>query len=234
MKIFLSSAILAAVAAPVSSFSYLENLGGNVASAPSGRGIGSYLDTVATNPSVSGPGIGAYTDNVGGSSAAAAPAAAAPAPVAPAPVAAAPASVGSDSSPAGSSSSYLSHLNTGSAALGGAGIETYLASVKTNAASSGGAGIQSYLSTVKTNAPSSGGAGIPSYTNNLGGGSTPSGKNFSPFGGAKPAAASFSGSVGGTDIGFTLEASDLSELVQGMSGGGTIRLSGSITGVSFN
>ena len=60
------------------------------------------------------------------------------------------------------------------------------------------------------------------------------GKGFSPFGGAKPAAASFSGNVGGTEIGFTLEASDLSELVKGMSGGGTIRLSGSIDSVSFN
>ena len=223
MKIVLSAAVLAA---PAFAFSYLDNLGGNVASAPSGRGISSYLDTVATNPSVSGPGIGSYTDSVGPS--AAAPVAAAPAPAAPV------AAASSSSGTAANSASYLSALNTGSAALGGAGISTYLDSVPTNVATTGGAGIQSYLNSVKTNAPTAGGAGIASYTNSLGGDSTPSGKSFSPFGGAKPATASFSGSVGGTDIGFTLEASDLSELVQGMSGGGTIRLSGSITGVSFN
>jgi len=72
------------------------------------------------------------------------------------------------------------------------------------------------------------------YTDNLSGGRKASG-NYSPFGGSKPAfTPSFAGSAGGQEIGFTLEASDLSELVQSMSGGGTIRLSGSIDKIAFN
>ncbi|KAG7356123.1 hypothetical protein IV203_000809 [Nitzschia inconspicua] len=254
MKLVLSSAVLASVLAPAFSFSYLDSLSPNpvsysrggspsngssyldalnspVSRAPSGGGMKSYLDTVATNPSSSGPGLGSYTDSM---SAAAAPGAVAE------PVAAAPAApVVESSAPvvAASGASYLDTLSTGRNAISGPGLLSYLDTVPRNAPVRGGAGIESYTSALPvTNTVYGTGTGLNSYTDNLSGGSKPS-KSFSPYGKGTPKAAfkpSFSGSAGGQDIGFTLEASDLSELVKAMSGGGTIRLSGSIDSVSFN
>jgi hypothetical protein len=97
-----------------------------------------------------------------------------------------------------------------------------------------GAGIQTYKDALAATNTVLGGGGINSYADNLSGGSKPS-KSYSPFGG-KPAFSgkSFSGTSSGQDIGFTLQASDLSDLVKNMQGGGTIRLMGSIDSVSFN
>lgn len=256
MKLVLSTAVLATVLAPAFSFSYLESLSPNpvsysggkspsngasyldalnspVSKAPSGGGIKSYLDSVATNPSVSGPGIGSFADKMGG----AAPAPAADA--APAPAPAAPVASSSSAPAATSAGNYLSTLSSGSTAISGRGVTTYLDTVPRNAPVSGGAGIASYTAALPiTNVVYGTGTGFNSYTDNLSGGSSKSSGSYSPFGGkGKPAASfkpSFSGSAGGRDIGFTLEASDLSELVKSMSGGGTIRLSGSIDSVSFN
>lgn len=255
MKLVLSSTILATVLAPAFSFSYLDSLSPNpvsysrggspsngasyldalnspVSTAPTGAGMRSYLDTVATNPSVSGPGIGSYTDSMG-----AAPAAVVEAEPVVAEVAAAPVEESSAPVVASSGGNYLDTLSTGGNAIRGAGMTSYLDTVPRNAPAIGGAGIGSYTAALPvTNIVSGTGTGLNSYTDNLSGGFKPSG-NYSPYGksvGSKHAyAPSFSGSAGGQAIGFTLEASDLSELVQGMSGGGTIRLSGSIESVSF-
>mmetsp|Transcript_6919 Transcript_6919/g.12822 ORF Transcript_6919/g.12822 Transcript_6919/m.12822 type:complete len:256 (-) Transcript_6919:334-1101(-) len=255
MKIVLSSAVLATVLAPAFSFSYLDSLGGsnpvsysapagaspsNGASyldalsgpsqnAPTGGGMKGYLDALPTNAgSSAGGGMKGYTDNLSGG-AAPAPAAAAPAPAAPA----APAAV-SDSAPVSSGGNYLDRLASENA-ISGPGITSYLDTVPRNAPTSGGAGIPTYKDALAaTNTVTGTGAGMNTYTDNLSGGRKASG-NYSPFGGSKPAfTPSFSGSAGGQEIGFTLEASDLSELVQSMSGGGTIRLSGSIDKIAFN
>jgi hypothetical protein len=181
-----------------------------------------------------------YLDSV--SSGAASMSYAAPTAVAPEPVVAeaAPATpVVESSAPvvASSGGSYLETLSSGRTAIGGPGLVGYLDTVPRNAPVSGGAGIESYTSALPVrNVVHGTGTGLNSYTDNLSGGSKAS-KSYSPYGKSSSKAAfkpSFSGSSGGQDIGFTLEASDLSELVQAMSGGGTIRLSGSIDSVSFN
>ena len=258
MKLVLSSAVLASVLAPAFSFSYLDSLnpvthappGGNsgangasyldalkspASTAPTGAGIGGYLDAIGGGGSApSGSGMSSYTDSV--APAAAAPVAAAPAapaePYVPAETSAPSFSAGA---PTGSGpKGYLDAISGGSTAPTGAGIQTYLATVQTNAPVSGGAGIPTYKDALAAVNTQLGGAGINTYADNLSGGSKPS-KSYSPFGG-KPAFSgqSFSGSSSGQDIGFTLQASDLSDLVQDMSGGGTIRFSGSIDSVSFN
>jgi hypothetical protein len=248
MKLVVPIAVLATVLPSAFSFSYLDSLGPNpvsyssggspsngasyldalnspVSTAPSGTGMKSYLDSVATINSISGPGIGSYTDNM---SAAAGSAAVVAEPVV--------AVVTESSAPvaaAASTGSYLQALSTGSVAIGGPGITSYLDTVPRNAPAVGGAGIGSYTAALPvTNVVHGTGTGLNSYTDNLSGGSKPS-KSYSPFGNSKPSP-SFSGSARGQPIGFTLEASDLSELVQSMSGGGTIRFSGSIDSVSFN
>jgi hypothetical protein len=244
MKLVVSIAVLANVVAPACSFGYLDSLGPNpvsyssggspnngasyldalnspVSNAPSGTGMKSYLDSVATiHPS--GSATGAYSDNMNYASQAAV---AEPVVVA----------IAESTAPAAaaSSGSYLEALSSGNVAIRGPGITSYLDTVPRNAPAVGGAGIGSYTAALPvTNVVYGTGSGLNSYTDNLGGGSKTS-KSYSPFGGSK-AVSSFSGSARGQSIGFTLEASDLSELVRSMSGGGTIRLSGSIDSVSFN
>jgi hypothetical protein len=249
MKLVLSTAVLATILAPAFSFSYLDSIGKSNPVSYSAPGGGSpsngasYLDAL-TSPASSAPtgkGIGGYLSSLTGGSApapaAAAPVAAAPAPAAPAPVAAAPASSTGSGVTAGSSGSYLSILGSGATAINGGGIRSYLDNVARNAPVSGGAGIPTYKDAIaSSNVVTGTGSGMNTYTDNLSGGKSSSGKSYSPFGGSSTAAfkPSFTGSAGGQEIGFTLEASDLSELVKGMSGGGTIRLSGSIDNISFN
>jgi hypothetical protein len=237
MKIVLSSAVLATVVVPAVSFSYLDSL--NKAnpvsySAPSsGPSNGaSYLDALAsagTRSAPSGAGIGSYLDKLGGGATPAAPAPVAFTPPPAAPAAYTPAA----SAPVAAGGSYLESLNTGLAvAPGGPGISTYLDHVPRNAPVAGGAGIATYKDALPTtNVISGTGTGMNTYTDNLSGGSVPK-TGFSPFAGSKTP--SFSGTAGGQEVGFTLEASDLSRLVQGMQGSGTIRLTGSIDSVSFN
>jgi hypothetical protein len=243
MKIVLASAVLATAVAPVVSFSYLDSL--NKAnpvsySAPSsGPSNGaSYLDALASAGSRSAPtgaGLGSYLDNLGGGRAAA-PSAPVPAAYSPPAAAAAPAApyTPAPSAPVASGGNYLASLNTGIAvAPGGPGIGSYLDHVPRNAPVAGGAGIPTYKDALPTtNVISGSGAGLNTYTDNLSGGSSVKKSGFAPFAGSK--APSFSGSAGGQEVGFTLEASDLSRLVQGMQGSGTIRLTGSIDSVSFN
>jgi hypothetical protein len=236
--------LLATFVAPAVSFGYLDSLSkANPVSysAPSaGPSNGaSYLDALAsagTRSAPTGAGIGSYLDNLGGG---AAPAAAyTPAPAAYTPAAAAPVEYTPVSAfaPVAAGGNYLASLNTGLAVTaGGPGVTTYLDTIPRNAPVSGGAGIPTYKDALPTTNTLTGtGTGMNTYTDNLSGGSVPK-TGYSPFGGSKAAfSPSFSGSAGGQEVGFTLEASDLSRLVQGMQGSGTIRLVGSIDRVSFS
>mmetsp|Transcript_58461 Transcript_58461/g.163802 ORF Transcript_58461/g.163802 Transcript_58461/m.163802 type:complete len:255 (-) Transcript_58461:161-925(-) len=252
MKIAFSTAVLASLVAPAFSLSYLESLnpvgvapkGGSVAngasylaalsvsSAPTGAGMTSYLDALPKNsvPSMAGSGMASYVDALGAGKA---PAAYAPAPAAPA----APAKVESSapSGPAASGGNYLQAISgaSSSGAPTGAGMFGYLDALPRTSSAMGGAGIKSFTDALPvTNTVAGTGSGMNTYTDNLSGGKYTTSKSYSPFG-SKPMAPSFVGSVGGSEIGFTLEASDLSSLVAQLRGsGGTIRLSGSITGIS--
>lgn len=227
-------------AAGANGASYLDALNSPGSSSPSGAGIAGYLDALPTNSSPSGGagGMSSYTNSISPSSgapAAAAPVAAAAAPAqpyVPAQTAATPASAGS---PTGAGiTGYLDALGTSAGAPSGAGMTTYLDTVHRNAPVAG-AGMVAYKDALPvTNTVAGTGVGMNTYTDNLSGGSKPTG-SYSPFG-TKPAFSgpSFSGTSSGREVGFTLEASDLSEIVQGMSGGGTLRFSGSIDSVSFN
>lgn len=254
MKIALTVAVLGSVLAPAFSLSYLEGLnkanpvitqpsGSNgasyldalaspVSNAPSGVGLISYLDTLPKNttPNMGGAGMSTYLNSVGGgSSVAAAPAAAAPAPSIPAPVAPA-ASAG----PVAAGGNYLEALAS-SATSGsptGGGMIGYLDALPRAAAALAGAGIRTHTDLLPvTNTAAGTGVGTMTYTDRLGGGRVTSSKASSPFGSSP----SFVGTAGASEIGFTLEASDLSALIAQLQGnGGTIRLTGSIENVAFN
>jgi hypothetical protein len=221
---------------------YLSAIQSPVSTAPTGAGMASYLDALPRNvaPSMSGPGMASYTNALSpnahvASSPPVAAAPAAPAAVAAAPVAAAPAApVASAGAPTGTGpKGYLDSV-TAVASAGaptGAGITGYLDAMPPATSAIGGAGIKSHVDVLPISNTVAG-TGVSTYTDNLSGGKTASSKSFSPFG-SKPLAPSFVGSVGGAQIGFTLEASDLSSLVEQLRGsGGTIKLSGSIDSIS--
>lgn len=229
MKIILSSTVLASVLVPALSFSYLESLGSAnpVAQAPPSVGApsngASYLDALGGSPAApSGAGVATYADALSGVSAASAPVSVdVPVPAAPSEPATAAASGGN----------YLGALSTGEA-VSGPGIQSYLDSVPRNAPVAGGAGIATYTAGLPTtNAVTGSGAGMNTYTDNLSGGPVASG-SFSPFGSSS--APSFSGTTATESADFTLEASNLSSLVQGLEGSGSLRLTGTITGVTVN
>jgi hypothetical protein len=114
----------------------------------------------------------------------------------------------------------------------GAGMASYLDTLPRGTAVSGGAGIPTYKDTLPvTNTVAGSGAGMSTYTDNLSGGRSHVSKSFTPFG-SSPKHPSF---VGGTQIGFTLEAEDLTSLVEQLrKSGGTIKLYGSIDSISIN
>lgn len=252
MKIALSTAFMAVLVAPVFSLSYLESLnkanpvartGGAVANgasyldaisspvskAPTGAGMTSYLDALPKNAAPStgrGAGLMSYTDSLNGNK----PAAAAPAPAAPAASASS-----APAAPVAAGGSYLETLaRASSASPTGPGLKGYLDVLPRAAPVSGGAGLKTYTDNLPvTNTVAGTGAGMNTYTDNLSGGKSVAAKSYSPFG-AAPKTPSFVGTVSGTQIGFTLEASDLSSLVEQLRGsGGTIRLTGSIENISF-
>jgi len=139
-------------------------------SSPSGAGLTSYLDTVAS-PGVArvGAGITSYLDTVS-QTAPAAPAtpAAASAPVAPAapePVTHAAQSTVTTAGPG--ITNYLDSVQTITRSTGGAGLTSYLDTANTKARATGGVGLTSYLDTANTKARATGGAGITSYSNAL-------------------------------------------------------------------
>jgi hypothetical protein len=257
MKIALTAAILGSALAPAFSLSYLESLNranpvmaspmgasngasylssisAPVGSAPSGTGVTSYLDALPKNPStMGGSGMNTYTDNLGGGSSFAKPAA----PAAPA-AAAKPAFTPTPTTviAAVAGKTYMEALGsaTSAGAPTGAGLLGYLDALPRTSAVSGGSGIRTYTDNLPVSDAVIGtGAGLNTYTDNLSGGKAVSGKSFSPFGASK--GASFSGSTGGAEIGFTLEAENLADLISQLQGnGGTIKLSGSVESIVIN
>lgn len=235
MKIILSSAVLASLLNPSLSFSYLESLGSAnpvaqpppAVAAPSNGA--SYLDALGGSPSTpSGSGVTSYADDLSGG-------AAAPPPVdveVPTVVVEVPRATDEPAKAALSGKNYMDALSIGEP-VSGPGIQSYLDAVPKNAPVVGGAGITSYTAALPTTNTFSGtGSGMNTYTDSLSGGSNISG-NFSPFGSSNTP--SFSGTTAAESADFTLEATNLSSLVQGLeTGTGTIRFTGSITGVSVH
>ncbi|OEU20453.1 hypothetical protein FRACYDRAFT_267641 [Fragilariopsis cylindrus CCMP1102] len=169
-----------------------------------------------------------YLDQLGGAPVAVA--VAAPVPVAAAPVAAAapaavlaPVVLAADYV-APSVGNYMDSLTTGANAPTGSGIASYTALLPSNSAPSG-AGLQTYTAALPTVNTVAGGAGMISHCDALGGNVAWT-KGAAP---RKPSAVSFSGSTSGQSVSFTLETS--ASLFQGISGTGTITLSGSIDSV---
>ena len=213
MNIIVSTTILASVLTPAFSFSYLDQLGGSPVaySAPS---------HVAHDNGAS------YLDHLAGP----APVAAAPVAAAAVPAPAAPVQA-YEPAPAGDvvvADNYFDSLSTG-ASVSGPGVMTHLDTLWTGAETMHGAGIQSYTANLPTETAVDGGAGLHTYVDNLGGGYVAQG-NFSPFGSAAPSA----GAASADGVAFTLQTGDISGLVQDLSGGGTIRLTGSINDISYD
>eukprot|EP00525_Craspedostauros_australis_P009502 CAMPEP_0198134452 /NCGR_PEP_ID=MMETSP1442-20131203/60083_1 /TAXON_ID= /ORGANISM="Craspedostauros australis, Strain CCMP3328" /LENGTH=239 /DNA_ID=CAMNT_0043795595 /DNA_START=18 /DNA_END=737 /DNA_ORIENTATION=+ len=236
-----TAALVAMTVAPVVSFSYLDNLSSPASSAPSGSGIGGYLDNLPSQPvaPVSGgtAAPGNYLDNLPGAGAPAAydptPSFATPAaPVTPAFVPAPAAGVSANAAP--TSAGYLSNLNTGAdAAPSGAGISGYLDALPRAPPTMGGAGIPSYKDSLPTAPAMIGGPGIPDYKDSLSASSSTASFQSS----YAPAAASTTSpsySSPAQTGGFTLEADNLAQALQGASGAGTIHLTGTIENVRFN
>jgi hypothetical protein len=264
MKIVGSAALLTGLVTPAYSLSYLENLnranpvisapsGGGVAngasyldalalsasSAPSGGGMTSYLDSLPKNavPSTAGAGMASYTDSLNVGVGWVPPANSPPAPAAatPAPATSVQSSVPSTPVATGNYMDSLSAAGSAGAPQG-SGMPSYLDTLPRGTAPSGGAGIPTYKDGLPvTNTVAGSGAGMSTYTDNLSGGKgSSSSKGFSPFG-SSPKPPSFVGSVGGSQIGFTLEADDITSLVEQLRrSGGTIKLSGSIDSISIN
>jgi hypothetical protein len=169
-----------------------------------------------------------YLDQLGGAPVAYAPPVAVAAPVAAAAPAApaaalAPVVVAADYT-APSVGNYMDSLTTGVNAPTGSGIASYTALLPSNSAPSG-AGLQTYTAALPTVNTVSGGAGMISHCDALSGGAVAWTKGAT----SKPSAVSFSGSTSGQSVSFTLETS--ASLFQGISGTGTITLSGSIDSV---
>ena len=259
MKIVGSAALLTSLlVTPACSLSYLENLnranpvvssptGGSVAngasyldalaatasSAPSGGGMTSYLDSLPKNavPSTAGAGMASYSDSLGFGVGSMSPVKTPPPPAAATPVPTAPAA---PSTPI-SSGNYMDSLSGAAGSAGaprGGGMTSYLDTLPRGSVVSGGAGIPTYKDALPvTNTVAGSGAGMSTYTDNLSGGKSNVSKSFAAFG-SSPKPPSF---VGGTQIGFTLEADDLTSLVEQLrKSGGTIKLSGSIDSITIN
>lgn len=175
-----------------------------------------------------------YLDTLGAGTAVAAPAA--PAPAAPVPAApAAPAAPVADAfasvaTTATTSSGYLDSIHTGEV-VSGPGIRTHVDSLYSGSTLEGGAGIQTYASALPPTNSDMHGAGIHTYCDALSPG-TANGASYAPttsFAGASAAVA-----TSAEGVAFTLETGDISGLVQDMSAGGTLRLTGSIDSISYN
>mmetsp|Transcript_6209 Transcript_6209/g.12832 ORF Transcript_6209/g.12832 Transcript_6209/m.12832 type:complete len:196 (+) Transcript_6209:24-611(+) len=174
-----------------------------------------------------------YLDTLAGS--APAPAAYAPAPAAPAaPVPAAPAAATYESGfgdveLSSTSSGYLDSMNIGEQ-VSGPGLLAFKDSLA-SANPISGPGMLAFKDSIAATSTISGGSGLNTHVDTL----SPSnfdGKSYSPFG--ESAAVSFSGSSASDGVSFTLETGDISGLVDGLSAGGTLRLSGSIDNISYN
>jgi len=234
MNIVLSSTVLASVLSPAFSFSYLESLGGAnpVAAAPPAAAApsngASYLDAL------SGP---APTDNTdynpydNWTEEQAAPAPAAPAPAAAAPAASYQSGFSDVGEIATTSAGYLESVHTGEG-IHGPGLLTHVDTLNVGQSLIGGAGIHTYAENLPVANAFVGGAGLNTYCDDL----SPSfdtGASYSPFG-SSASPATFSGQTSADGVSFTLETGNISGLVQDLSAGGSLRLTGSIDSISYN
>jgi hypothetical protein len=211
--------------------SYLDALNTPAASAPSGKGLGGYLDNLASsNTATTGAGMPSYAASLNKpSSSAYTPAPSLSAPAAPAQVST-PSS--SSSAPAVTTSGgYLSALGRPNTALSGAGLQGYLDVLPRAPTVPAGAGIRSFTALLPT-VNVARGAGVPSYADALSGGY----KSFAGSKGFAPSSSfSTSSSSTGKEMTFTLVAEDLEELVKKLKeGGGRLNFSGSIDGITLN
>jgi len=262
MKIALSAAIFGIALAPAASLSYLDSLSKSnpvqarpssgssshgasyldalsrpAQSAPSGGGLSSYLDAISkpSDSSSKGSGMSSYLDNVGKSSAASSNSSPSTSSSAASSSSSSSWSLDSSTPVATTSGNYLEAINKAraSGAPTGAGLTTYLDVLPRASATRGGPGIQSYTSTLRV-ASTASGPGFLTYTDALSGGSSSPIKSSS----SQPSSTfsgKYSGSSSGSQVGFTLEAENLSELVSQLRGsGGSIRLSGTVESVSYN
>jgi len=226
MNIVLSSTVLASAFAPAFSFSYLDSLGGGnpVSAAPAAAAApsngASYLDAL-NGPAPTDTKDYSPFDNwteEDAAPAAAAPAAAAPAAAASEPYASGFAPVEGDV--ATTSAGYLESVHI-AGEIHGPGLMTHVDTLNTGTGLVGGAGIHTYAGDLPVGNAVVGGAGIHTYTDGL---------SPSSFG----SSASFTGESSTDGVSFTLETGDISGLVQDLSAGGTLRLSGSIDSISYN
>jgi len=253
MKFALAVAVFGGALSPALSFGYLASLSkanpvmppqqknfspsnGAVKKAPSGKGIGGYLDNLPkSNTAPNGAGIPSYAASLNKPSSDSSSASSyTPAPSFSAPAAPAQASTPSSSSSAPAtvttSGGYLSALGRPSTALSGAGIRGYLDVLPRAPTVSGGAGIRSFTSNLPT-VNVARGAGVPSYADALSGGY----KSFAGSKGFAPSSTSVTSSSSGKDMTFTLVAEDLDELVKKLkASGGRLTFSGSIDSISVN
>lgn len=244
MKFALAVAVLGGALSPAYSFGYLASLGkaapakspnqknfspsNGAKKAPSGKGIGGYLDNLPkSNSAPQGAGIPSYAGSLQTSAPAAPAAAAVSAPAAPVQAS----TPSSSSEPVVTTSGgYLSALGRQGTALSGAGLQGYLDVMPRAPTVPAGAGINSFTANLPT-VNVARGAGVPSYADALSGG-------FKAFAGSKgfaPSSSSVSTSSTGKDMTFTLVAEDLDELVAKLkASGGRLTFSGSIDGISLN
>merc|ERR1719436_764884 len=110
---------------------------------------------------------------------------------------------------------HVDTLNTGSSAIGGAGIISYAGGLPVTSAYGDGPGIMTHVDT-------------------LGGGSSGAGPASSYAPSSYTPTGASAASISADGVAFTLETGDISGLVQDMSAGGSLRLTGSIDSISYN
>ena len=221
MNIVLSSTVLASAFAPAFSFSYLDSLGGGtgvVATPASDANGASYLDALSGPAPDGSVDYNPFDNWTEGDAAPAAPAAAAPAAAASEPYVSGFAPI--ESEVATTSAGYLESVHTG-AGISGPGLMTHVDTLNSGQGLLGGAGIHTYAESLPVANAMGGGQGIHTYTDDL---------SPSSFG----SSASFSGQSSADGVSFTLETGDISGLVQDLSAGGTLKLTGSIDSISYN
>ena len=210
--------------------SYLDALTSSpAAGAPSGAGMTGYLDALPANSAgvSSGRGIGSYAETLNVAGAAAAAPAAPAAPVAPAP-----ASFESGGNVAATSASYMEALGASStSSISGAGMSSYLDALPRAASRTAGAGIITHVNAIPAANVAAGGAGIQSYTDALNPGSVPSKGSWAP--GASSSKPAFAiGSVSGSfDFSFEADAAILQKIAA--AGGRKVVLSGIVESVTY-
>merc|ERR1719343_1469778 len=178
----------------------------------------SYLDSLGSSPVAAAPPAAAapsngasYLDALNPAAPAAPVAAAAPAPTSTFSVFA---DMGGEV--ATTSAGYLDSVNVGSA-IDGPGLMTHVDTLNTGQGLMGGAGIHRYADELPVSSDQMYGAGIHTHVDGL-----------SPTSAIGGSASSADG------VAFTLETGDISGLVQDLSAGGTLRLTGSINNISYN